>query len=331
MAIVSVERLGQGPMPTDSPFLFAVHHLDTYPAGDAKMAPAASLRGHNMGADFGHADGWSMYHGEEVPGFPKHPHRGFETVTIARRGYVDHTDSLGNGGRFGGGDVQWMTAGAGISHAEMFPLLDQAKPNVLDLFQIWLNLPKKNKMAPPTFKMMWAETIPRASPAAGVQLALYVGAFAGVEPPPAPPAHSYAVGPESAVVILTVDLAPGTSWTLPAAAAAAASLHRSLYLYAGGSVTVDGRGVTGRQRVKLRPEADVPLVNTGTEPLQLLLLQGRDIGEPVTQHGPFVGNTQQDIRKGSNPSPNSKPGCRSSTQALSRCSCCCCRAATSVS
>ena len=83
--IISVERLGAGPMPTDSPFLFAVHHLDTYPAGDAKMAPAASLKGHNMGADFGHADGWSIYHGETVPGFPKHPHRGFETVTIARR------------------------------------------------------------------------------------------------------------------------------------------------------------------------------------------------------------------------------------------------------
>ena len=87
-AVVSVERLGQGPMPTDSPFLFAVHHLDTYPAGDAKMAPAASLRGHNMGADFGHADGWSMYHGEEVPGFPKHPHRGFETITATLAGGV---------------------------------------------------------------------------------------------------------------------------------------------------------------------------------------------------------------------------------------------------
>ena len=131
-AVVSIERLGQGPMPTDSPFLFAVHHLDTYPAGNAKMAPAASLRGHNIGADFGHADGWSMYHGEEVPGFPKHPHRGFETVTIARRGYVDHTDSLGNCGRYGAGDLQWQTCGAGISHSEMFPVLRQDAENPLE-------------------------------------------------------------------------------------------------------------------------------------------------------------------------------------------------------
>lgn len=77
-----------------------------------------------------------MYHGEEVPGFPKHPHRGFETITITRQGLVDHTDSLGNGGRFGYGDVQWMTAGEGISHAEMFPLLNQSGPNVLELFQV---------------------------------------------------------------------------------------------------------------------------------------------------------------------------------------------------
>ena len=107
-SVLSVERLGMGPMPTDSPFLFAVHHLDKYPPGDKNMGPAASLRGHNIGADFGHADGWSMYHGEVIPGFPKHPHRGFETITVARQGYVDHTDSLGNGGRFGGGDVQWI-------------------------------------------------------------------------------------------------------------------------------------------------------------------------------------------------------------------------------
>ena len=70
-----------------------------------------------------------------IPGFPKHPHRGFETITVTRQGLIDHTDSLGNGGRFGYGDVQWMTAGSGISHAEMFPLLNTQGNNMLELFQ----------------------------------------------------------------------------------------------------------------------------------------------------------------------------------------------------
>jgi hypothetical protein len=99
------------PWVTADPFLFCVHHDDAYPRGDERMAPVASLAGRDLGADFSRKDGWSMYHGEEVPGFPAHPHRGFETVTIARRGFIDHSDSLGATARFGGGDVQWLTRG----------------------------------------------------------------------------------------------------------------------------------------------------------------------------------------------------------------------------
>ncbi len=84
----------------------------------------------------------------------KHPHRGFETVTATVQGIIDHTDSMGNAGRYGHGDLQWMTAGSGVVHGEMFPLVNEDKPNTLKLFQIWLNLPKRNKMVTPAFVMV---------------------------------------------------------------------------------------------------------------------------------------------------------------------------------
>ena len=101
-----------------------------------------------------------MYHGSTVPGFPVHPHRGFETVTFVRQGLIDHADSLGAAARFGRGDVQWLTAGKGIVHAEMFPLLDRDGPNTAELFQIWLNLPAADKMVEPHFTMLWDQRHP---------------------------------------------------------------------------------------------------------------------------------------------------------------------------
>jgi redox-sensitive bicupin YhaK (pirin superfamily) len=96
------------------------------------MGPAASLAGRQLGQDFEGKDGWRMYHGEDVPGFPGHPHRGFETITIVRSGYIDHSDSLGAAARYGRGDVQWLTAGRGILHAEMFPLIERQRGNPLE-------------------------------------------------------------------------------------------------------------------------------------------------------------------------------------------------------
>ena len=146
---------------TADPFLFCVHHLDRYPAANEHMGPAASLEARDLGMDFSGAEGWSMYHGSIVPGFPQHPHRGFETVTYVRQGFIDHSDSLGATARFGRGDVQWLTAGSGIVHCEMFPLLDRTGPNTTELFQIWLNLPSEDKMVDPYFTMQWGEEIPR--------------------------------------------------------------------------------------------------------------------------------------------------------------------------
>ncbi len=146
---------------TADPFLFCVHHLDLYPAGNAQFGPQGSLAGRSIGNDFEPRDGWRMYHGSTVPGFPEHPHRGFETITFARKGYIDHSDSLGASARFGRGDVQWMTAGSGVVHCEMFPLLSPDGPNTVELFQIWMNLPADDKMVDPYFTMLWSEQIPR--------------------------------------------------------------------------------------------------------------------------------------------------------------------------
>ena len=169
------------PWQTRDPFLVCVHHVDLYPQGNDRLGPAASLEGRDMGQDFAGKDGWRMYHGHAVPGFPQHPHRGFETVTFVREGYIDHSDSLGATARFGRGDVQWLTAGAGIVHSEMFPLLEAEKPNRLELFQIWLNLPAKSKFAAPYFTMFWDHDVPRYRPADGVEVTLVAGELEGLE------------------------------------------------------------------------------------------------------------------------------------------------------
>jgi quercetin 2,3-dioxygenase len=299
--ITAIAPLGF-PWVTADPFLFCAYHDDAYPAGNAQMGPAASLSGRQIGQDFSRQDGWSMYHGEAVPGFPGHPHRGFETVTIVRKGLIDHADSLGAAARFGGGDVQWVTAGSGIVHSEMFPLLDGSAPNPLELFQIWLNLPAARKMVKPHFTMLWSEQIPRqvSTDAEGraTELAVIAGrlqsadGLAGELPPLAPPPDSWAAQPDSDVAIWTLRLEAGAHFVLPAAAA---STRRTLYFFKGGSVRVAGQAVASHAAITLRAEARVELENTSLEAAEFLMLQGRPIGEPVAQYGPFVMNTQAEI------------------------------------
>ena len=210
------------PWETFDPFLFCVHHLDAYPAGNEAMGPAASLAGRNLGMDFEGKDGWRMYHGDVVPGFPQHPHRGFETVTIARRGFIDHSDSLGATARFGRGDVQWMTAGRGIVHAEMFPLREREAGNPVELFQIWLNLPRADKMVDPYFTMLWSHAIPehvfQDDSGRATRVVTVAGALDGEATPPPPPS-SWAARADADVAIWSIVMAPGAKWTLPAASA----------------------------------------------------------------------------------------------------------------
>jgi redox-sensitive bicupin YhaK (pirin superfamily) len=282
------------PYETQDPFLFCVHHDDRYPAGNEQLGPQASLAGRNLGQDFVVRDGWRMYHGETVPGFPQHPHRGFETVTIVRSGLVDHSDSMGAAGRYGQGDVQWMTAGGGVQHAEMFPLLELDAPNPLDLFQIWLNLPARKKRAPPHFKMLWSPEIPRRTltddQGRETRLELVAGAFDGLEPP-SPPPDSWASEPGSDVAIWILRLAPKARFTVPAARS---GTNRTLYFFAGRGGKLGSREIPAAHLAEVVGDVALPLA-AGAEPLELLLLQGRPIGEPVVQHGPFVMNTRQEI------------------------------------
>src|SRR5690606_21252817 len=278
------------PWITADPFLFCVHHLDRYPAGNEALGPAASLAGRDLGMDFTLKDGWRMYHGRVVPGFPQHPHRGFETVTIVRRGLIDHSDSLGAAARYGRGDVQWLTAGKGIVHAEMFPLLDRTGPNPVELFQIWLNLPAVDKFADPHFSMFWSDTIPKhvVRDAAGqsVEVTVIAGAFGGIRPL-APPPKSSAARPDTDVAIWTIRMAPRARVTVPAAAP---GTNRMLYFFEGEALGIGPRRVPVGHALRVRPDHPLVLEN-GSAAADLLLLQGRPIGEPVVQHGPFVMTT----------------------------------------
>lgn len=278
--------------PTIDPFLFCVHHHDEYPAGNEVLGPDAPLDGRQMGQDFEGIDGWRMYHGQEVPGFPQHPHRGFETVTFVRQGLIDHSDSLGAAARFGRGDVQWLTAGSGIVHSETFPLVDRDGPNPAELFQIWVNLPPEDKLVDPHFSMLWSEDIPRLQPTPGVTVTVIAGALDG-HVPPAPPPSSWASRPDSDVAIWHVALDAGATWTMPAARHE--DTVRTLYLFEGDRLTIDDTTVPASTASVLDATTPVELVADG--PIEALVLQGRPIGAPVAQYGPFVMNTEAEIRQ----------------------------------
>jgi redox-sensitive bicupin YhaK (pirin superfamily) len=215
-----------------------------------------------------------------------------------RRGLIDHADSLGAAARFGKGDVQWLTAGRGIVHSEMFPLRERTAPNPLELFQIWLNLPKADKLVEPHFSMLWSGAIPRhvVHDGAGRQTEVTVVAGAlGDIAPPAPPPHSWASRPESDIAIWSIRMQPEATWTLPPARP---GTNRTLYRFRGGSLRVGDQTLTKPCGLALRPDAAVPLVaGAGQGDVELLLLQGRPIGEPVVQHGPFVMNTRAEIQQ----------------------------------
>ena len=304
-AILEVSALTR-PWGGIDPFLFCAHHLDRYPASDGAMGvPLPKLGGRPLGNDFSNQDGFSQYFGERVPGFPAHPHRGFETITYLRRGHVDHSDSMGATARYGAGDVQWLTAGRGIQHAEMFPLLDRGPDNTLELFQIWFNLPASDKFVEPEFKMLWGEQLPvwrQADPqdaSAINEVTVIAGTLtpAGGKPlqPPSPPRHSWAAREDSEVAIWVLRLSPGQRLSLPAAVRD--DTRRVLHVFAGETLRVDGQELPAQQSIELRATSTCEVENNGSSLLEIMLMQGRPIGEPVAAGGPFVMNTDAELHQ----------------------------------
>lgn len=295
--IVATHALGAAPWPTVDPFLFCVHHDDRYPAGNDALGPAASLEGRNLGMDFSGREGWRMYHGRVVPGFPAHPHRGFETITVVRRGFLDHADSLGASARYGHGDVQWLTAGSGIQHAEMFPLLRADDGNHVELFQLWLNLASADKFAPPAFSMIWADQIQRPvfrDENGRLTRVTVIAGRVGEHHALAPPPHSWAARPDARVAIYTAELERGARWTLEAVPS---EVRRLVYFFRGPGLTIAGTSIAPMSAVELRANVDVTLQAAMEGNAEVLILEGRPIGERVARRGPFVMNTDDELRQ----------------------------------
>jgi len=294
-AIKKIQQLGSQ-WQTQDPFLFCAYHKDNYPKGNKQLGPDASLAGRNLGMDFQSKDGWNMYHGKTVPGFPAHPHRGFETVTIVEEGLADHSDSLGAAGRFGEGDVQWMTAGKGVQHCEMFPLLNQEEENPLLLFQLWLNLPAKSKMVEPHFKMLWREDIPihrfKDSNGKAIVIKLVSGNYNEIMAAQTAP-NSWAADPDNQVAIWMITLEAGATWDIPTASK---NVNRTLYFYQGETIHIEEGEIPKGHGIDLVAEKKLTIIN-GAKEGHFLFLQGKPINEPIVQQGPFVMNSPEEIRE----------------------------------
>jgi quercetin 2,3-dioxygenase len=214
-----------------------------------------------------------------LAGFPDHPHRGFETVTYMLTGRMRHRDSAGNEGLLENGGVQWMTAGRGVIHSEM----PEQEEGLMEGFQLWLNLPAKDKLMKPWYKDFRAAEIPSFTTPGGAVVRVIAGSSHGV----AGAVQRDVTEP----LYIDVELPAGATFSQ----ALPASHNAFLYPYRG-SVTVDGKAVAERSMAILanEPAADGVTV-AAREPARFILIAGRPLNEPIAQYGPFVMNTQQEI------------------------------------
>jgi quercetin 2,3-dioxygenase len=249
----------------------------TFPTGRLDMVDPFLLLDHMGPSDYGPG---------EAVGAPDHPHRGFETVTYMLEGAFEHRDSSGGGGYLGPGDVQWMTAGAGIVHSELPAERIRREGGRVHGLQLWVNLPRADKLAPPRYQEIKAEEIPVAEPTAGARVKVVAGDLFGVRGP---------VDTHSSIVYLHVTLSPGASLDVPIPPG-----HQAMaYVIRGRGRFGDDRTAAGESELVVFAGDDgsvhLETPDHAEQPLDALVISGVPLLEPVARYGPFVMNTRDEL------------------------------------
>ena len=216
-------------------------------------------------------------------GFPYHPHRGIETVTVVRKGEVRHGDSLGHRGAIGAGDIQWMTSGSGIMHEEM----PQVRPEGIAGLQLWLNLPARDKMSRPKYRDLQADGLPPATTDEGAEVRVIAGEAMGGRL--TGPVGGLAVAPKFADVVLR----PGTTFrdVVPRGHTAFAYVDAGTVRFGAERRTVHAPSLV------VFGEGDLVQAEAGDEGGRFLLAAARPLHEPIARYGPFVMNTRAEIEQ----------------------------------
>lgn len=279
---------------TEDPFLFASHHEDDYPQGNAQQAPPLSeIGGRDLGRDYEKRLGFRMYHGKVVPGFPMHAHWGYETVTLAEKGFVDHFDTEGIEGRYGFGDVQWICASSKYLHNEMYPLADSENRNPNDITQIFINLPLELKNRENSVRTVWSDRVPVVREN-GWEAKIVCGRFGGFDVR-SPGAHSWADG-DHGVRIIRFVMEPGSSLEIDPATKNA---NRNLYYISGKTAEIMDTEVTSDSRIKVLDNGIIGIRN-GDEASVIWLLEGTPIGQRMSMFGPVCLGDLQEVRAAMN-------------------------------
>lgn len=223
--------------------------------------------------------------GDYIGGFPSHPHRGFETVTYMIAGRMRHRDSAGHEGLLENGGVQWMTAGRGLVHSE----LPEQEEGLMEGFQLWLNLPAKDKMREPWYRDIQSEEIPEFTTSGGVRVRVIAGASHGIE--------GAVRRAHTEPLYLDIELPPGAEFAQPLP-----HDHNALVYVFRESLWIAGSEIPTRRMAILanEPHSDGVVLRAGAtnhSPARALLIAGKPLNEPIAQYGPFVMNTPEQVRQ----------------------------------